>query len=140
MVQAKNPDASLPTVVLKVLRPFKGSAPSEVHLVSSMCAKTVWPSDMKVGQTYIVSLAPDTDVPSHIEQLQAQKEKRAPKILYVLPSCAESALLREGDELFTFALPEGRGRQPEKRFYAKYPDFVRRHSTPPPSPARAAAR
>ena len=140
VVQAKNPDASLPTVVLKVLRPFKGSAPSEVHLVSSMCAKTVWPSDMKVGQTYIVSLAPDTDLPSSFERLLAQQEKRAPKSLYVLPSCAESALLREGDELFTFALPETRGQQPEKRFYAKYPDFVRRHSTPPPSPARAAAR
>ena len=140
VVQAKNPDASLPTVVLKVLRPFKGSAPSEVHLVSSMCAKTVWPGDMKVGQTYIVSLAPDTDLPSSIERLLAQQEKRAPKSLYVLPSCAESALLREGDELFTFALPETRGQQREKRFYAKYPDFVRRHGTPPPSPARAAAR
>ena len=70
----------------------------------------------------------------------SQKEKRAPKIQYVLPSCAESALLREGDELFTFALPEVRGRQREKRFYAKYPDFVRRHGTPPPSPARPAAR
>ena len=135
VVQAENPDARLPAVVLKVLRPFKGSLPSEVHLVSSMCAKTVWPSYMKVGRTYIVSLAPDAGVPSQIEKLLAQGENRSPKPLHVLPSCAESALLREGDELFTFALPETRGQQREKKFYAKYPDFVRRHGTPPPSPA-----
>ena len=87
-----------------------------------MCYVSIFPSEMRTGERYVIVLKPNAQG------------------YYTHEPCRETALLREGDDLFTFVRTEAGAYKPEKKFYAKYPDFVRRHGTPPPSPARPAAR
>ena len=122
VVQAQ-PEAGPPHIDLKVARTFKGKAPRYIRIESPlMCYTSIDPSEMQTGERYVIALEPNT------------RGNYNPGV------CVETALLREGNELFTFVRTEAGGHKPEKRFYAKYPDFVRRHGTPPPSPARPAAR
>ena len=122
-VMQAQPDAVPPHIDLKVVRTFKGSVPRYIRVQEQMmCYASIFPSEMRAGERYVIALEPN-----------ARGD-------YTHGVCVETALLREGNELFTFVRTEAGGHKPEKRFYAKYPDFVRRHGTPPPSPAQPAAR
>ena len=137
VVQALGPSTGANTAVLQVQRQFKGNTPAQIQIGETMCMRTVWAKDMKPGQTYIVSLTLDQKQLAMFERLHAQHEHRAPRALYALAPCAESALLREGDDLFNFVIrwnPAGE-RKLEKTFYAKYQDFVRKPGLQPAKPA-----
>ena len=122
VVQAQ-PEALPPHIDLKVVRTFKGSVPRYIRIQDQMmCYASIFPSEMRTGERYVIVLKPNAQG------------------YYTHEPCRETALLREGDDLFTFVRTEAGAYKPEKKFYAKYPDFVRRHGTPPPSPARPAAR
>lgn len=125
----------------KVLKgKFAGkSVPTQVILVDPMmCYRSITSEELAHGETYILALLP---TPTESAQTRKRKDKAVmspASISYRLNTCAETALLRQGDRLFTFKRAKELGNQPQPVAYGDYRDFLQQidalKTQPPPRP------
>lgn len=110
-----------------VLRAIKGQVPSATVQVfdPGMCFATVYPSEMFVGAVYVIALFPT-------QPSSGQREDASQPSIdgYHTAVCAENALLRSGDALYTFVIDEATNFKPKKKFYVKYADFLKTMAAP----------
>jgi hypothetical protein len=90
-----------------------------------MCFATVYPSEMFVGAVYVIALFPT-------QPSSGQREDASQPSIdgYHTAVCAENALLRSGDALYTFVIDEATNFKPKKKFYVKYADFLKTMAAP----------
>ena len=106
-------------VAFQVTRTLKGKAPTRIHISDPMmCYTSIEPGEMEQGASYVIVLQPlDREVMSRQEKSTVPAFQTA--------TCAETALLREGDKLYTFERAKTSPYAPQKKFYANYQDFIK---------------
>jgi hypothetical protein len=114
-------------LAFEVTRTLKGQAPTLVHVADQMmCYTSISPREMQKGASYVIALFPLGE-----RMIPPWQEKKPAVPIFVTALCAETALLREGDKLYTFERATTPPYAPQKKFYANYQDFI---NTLPPAP------
>lgn len=142
-IQSAQRYGSAQVTVDKVLKgKFPGKAvPTQVMLDDPMmCYRSITSDELAHGNTYILALFPTTPETAQARKHKGHAENKPRSMSYRLHTCAETALLRQGDHLFTFKRAKAMGNQPQPVPYGDYQDLLQQLGTlktkPPQRPGQ----
>lgn len=118
---------SFPLSQARIIRTLKGSpageSPSPTITLADpqICEASIHSSELQPGSTYILALYRQPE-----SLLRGRKNASVAPIgpSYQLAPCAETALLRQGDQLFSFVRDRASGYRPRPKAYGRYADVL----------------
>lgn len=118
---------SFPLSQARIIRAFKGSPadwqPSSTIALADpqICEASIHSRELQPGSTYILALYRQPE-----SLLRERKNASGAPIgpSYQLAPCAETALLRQGDQLFSFVRDRAAGYRPRPKGYGRYADLL----------------
>ena len=125
----RNYFSSVNVSVNKVLKGKFSEKPTPANVTLTdpfMCYKSIRPEELTKGSTYVLALFPE---PNEQHALRARRNSKlkqaAPPKTYTLSTCAETAVLLDGAQVFTFTRRKEPNYQPQPKAYGSYEDLLR---------------